>query len=119
MRALREGGRLAVLALVLGFAEQAEARFVLADPIVRGRVCERWRVLALLSFLPLVTAGRAAADRFVYPSPGSPVYHENAISAGTSIEVETGTRISGSLRSNGDVDLKTGSTVTGDVAATR
>jgi hypothetical protein len=32
MRALRDGGCLAVLALALGFAGRAEARFVLADP---------------------------------------------------------------------------------------
>jgi hypothetical protein len=86
--------------------------------IVGGRASRRRLAVGFLSLLPLVSAGRAAADRFVYPSPGSPVYHENVISAGTLIEVETGTRISGSLRSNGNVDLKAGSTVTGNVSAT-
>ncbi|MES1243888.1 MAG: carboxypeptidase regulatory-like domain-containing protein [Acidobacteriota bacterium] len=67
--------------------------------------------------LLLALASAAHADRFVYPSPGSPVYGGNAVSAGTSVQVEGGTRITGNVHSNGSVDLKTGSTVTGNVSA--
>lgn len=70
-----------------------------------------------LSLLFLLSSGKAGADDFVYPSPGSAVYHENVISAGSLIEVEVGTQISGNLHSNGNVDLMAGSTVTGDVSA--
>ncbi|HEX3125692.1 MAG TPA: carboxypeptidase regulatory-like domain-containing protein [Thermoanaerobaculia bacterium] len=86
--------------------------------IVGGRASGRRLAVGFLSLLLLVSAARAGADRFVYPSPGSPVYADSAVAAGSLIEVETGSRISGSLRSNGNVDLKAGSTVTGNVSAT-
>jgi hypothetical protein len=71
----------------------------------------------LVSILLLLISGTAGADSFVYPVPDSAVYHENVISAGTLIEVEVGTQISGNLHSNGNVDLKAGSAVTGNVSA--
>jgi hypothetical protein len=71
----------------------------------------------LVSSLLLLISGKAGADSFVYPSPDSAVYYENVISAGTLIEVEVGTQISGNLHSNGNVDLMAGSTVAGNVSA--
>lgn len=86
---------------------------------LRFRNTARYALLLLpalaILFLPPV---EARADDFLYPSPGSAVYHENVISAGTLIEVEIGTQISGNLHSNANVDLKAGSTVTGNVSAT-
>jgi glucodextranase-like protein/carboxypeptidase family protein/uncharacterized protein DUF6973 len=73
--------------------------------------------LLFLSLLPLLIAGKAGADDFVYPAPDSAVYHEFVVSAGGTLEVEVGTQITGNLHSNGNVDLRTGSTVTGNVSA--
>jgi hypothetical protein len=71
----------------------------------------------LFASLPLFSAGTAAADRFLYPTPNSPVYNDFVLSAGGPIEVEVGTQITGNLHSNGSIDLRSGSTVTGNVSA--
>src|SRR5262245_61136520 len=73
--------------------------------------------LLFLSLLPLLTAGRAGADDFFYPSPDSPVYQGFVLAAGGTIQVEVGTQITGNVHSNGSIDLKSGSTVTGNVSA--
>jgi hypothetical protein len=88
-------------------------------PIARGRRSHRrcGFGLVLFSILLLVFLGRAGADDFVYPAPDSAVYHAFVISAGGTIEVVVGTQITGNLHSNGNVDLRSDSTVTGNVSA--
>jgi hypothetical protein len=90
---------------------------MMRDRLIAGGVSGRWRALLCLLILPLFLAGSARADDFLYPSPDSAVYHENVLSAGSLIEVEAGTRISGNVHSNGNVDLKAGSAVAGSVSA--
>lgn len=72
----------------------------------------RGACLLVVAVLPFVQPAMIAAE-LVLPDPASEVYQAFVVSAGRQIEVEAGVRISGDLHSNGDIDLKAGSTIQG------
>lgn len=65
----------------------------------------------------MLWSASAARGELVLSDPTSPVYYTFALAAGERIELEAGAAIQGSIHSNGDIDLKTGSAVAVDASA--
>ena len=76
----------------------------------------RWFLWLMAVLLAVVTASNLWAD-FSLSGQESEVYYRYAVAAGEEIKVEKDSQIIGNLHSNGAVELKKDSTITGDVSA--